>query len=509
MTNPEETKDKFYEELDSLIASAKSEKLIILAITNTMFRLPTRNKTSWMRPRSKHWHLIDYVIIRAKDRWDVRVTKAMCSADCWTDHRLIISKMNFHIQPKRRPQGQKVTKKLNVMKLKDPKKVQEFQDHMHSRLSDLQLNQPSIEDEWASFMDTAHSAALECLGPNDPTCMAKKAAFTNIRSVIQAKLCHMQDFWLSVKTDEIQCFADSADRHDTKRILQKASDPSPSSSSTERRIKLTFPDLSRSYRDQIHSEENREQTTTLQLIHSNKMERALILLISTLMIFVVPSQADSHLSFDSTIEVNITRTGCGKTKQCLESPDNCDPAENTTCLFASIEDSTMASNDTGLYFELSGKSNGYIAVGLTENTTQGTTMLFVCAQNSSANGMFFFRTVRQNNTNGMLTSVMTNVTQIRYKVNDTLIQCEFNVPSLNVARTRRVTTNYTVVLGSGELNGDSLGNFSIVVKFDPNMVTPTPTTSVTMTTSGANGALHPHAVTVLLSVLTLSVLKTT
>ena len=32
-----------------------------LLITNTVFRLPTRRKTSWMHPRSKHWHLIDYV----------------------------------------------------------------------------------------------------------------------------------------------------------------------------------------------------------------------------------------------------------------------------------------------------------------------------------------------------------------------------------------------------------------------------------------------------------------
>lgn len=102
MTNPDEIKDKFYEELDSLISSVpQSEKLIVLgdfnahvgtdhqalqnvigkhgvgkcnsngllllrlcashdlAITNTMFRLPTRNKTSWMHPRSRHWHLID------------------------------------------------------------------------------------------------------------------------------------------------------------------------------------------------------------------------------------------------------------------------------------------------------------------------------------------------------------------------------------------------------------------------------------------------------------------
>ena len=71
-----------------------------LAITNTMFRLPTRNKTTWIHPRSRHWHLIDYVITRAKDRWNVRVTKAMCGADCCTDHCLIISKLNFSIQPK-------------------------------------------------------------------------------------------------------------------------------------------------------------------------------------------------------------------------------------------------------------------------------------------------------------------------------------------------------------------------------------------------------------------------
>ena len=50
------------------------------------------------------------------------MTKAMCGADCWTDHRLLISRLNFFIQPKRRPQGQKVAKKLNTTKLKCPQK---------------------------------------------------------------------------------------------------------------------------------------------------------------------------------------------------------------------------------------------------------------------------------------------------------------------------------------------------------------------------------------------------
>ena len=44
-------------------------------ITNTVFLLPNRTKTSWMHPRSKHLRLIQYVIVRRKDRYDVKVKK--------------------------------------------------------------------------------------------------------------------------------------------------------------------------------------------------------------------------------------------------------------------------------------------------------------------------------------------------------------------------------------------------------------------------------------------------
>ena len=167
MTNPDEVKDKFYDDLDSVIsATPRTDKIILLGdfnarvgadrqtwegvigtegigkcnsngllllkkcaehellITNTVFSLPTRNKTSWMHPRSKHWHLIDYVIEQRKDRQDVRVTKTMCCADCWTDHGLVISRLNLRIQPAGRSQGKKVPKRLDVSKLKPDSKRQ-------------------------------------------------------------------------------------------------------------------------------------------------------------------------------------------------------------------------------------------------------------------------------------------------------------------------------------------------------------------------------------------------
>ncbi len=65
-----------------------------LIITNTLFRQKNKFKASWRHPRSKQWHLIDYVIVRARDVRDVNNTRTMVGADdCWTDHRLIRSTM--------------------------------------------------------------------------------------------------------------------------------------------------------------------------------------------------------------------------------------------------------------------------------------------------------------------------------------------------------------------------------------------------------------------------------
>src|SRR3989442_15751693 len=48
-----------------------------LIITNTVFRLPAVKRTSWMHPRSKQLHLIDFVIVRQRDLRDVRITESM------------------------------------------------------------------------------------------------------------------------------------------------------------------------------------------------------------------------------------------------------------------------------------------------------------------------------------------------------------------------------------------------------------------------------------------------
>ena len=83
-----------------------------LAVTNTFFQLRDMHKTSWMHPRSKHWHLIDYVIVRHCDLNEEQITRAMRGAECSTDHRLISSTLRLNVGPPAR--RQKPMYKLNV-----------------------------------------------------------------------------------------------------------------------------------------------------------------------------------------------------------------------------------------------------------------------------------------------------------------------------------------------------------------------------------------------------------
>ncbi|BHF59497.1 hypothetical protein SprV_0100245600 [Sparganum proliferum] len=110
VTSPDGARDRFYEDLNVLRATVpKAGKLIVLGdvnarvgtdhaarrgvlgphdlngsnnnglfllrtctehritLTNTFFRLPMREKTTWMHPRSRQWHLLDYVLVRTNE----------------------------------------------------------------------------------------------------------------------------------------------------------------------------------------------------------------------------------------------------------------------------------------------------------------------------------------------------------------------------------------------------------------------------------------------------------
>nr|VZI35762.1 unnamed protein product [Spirometra erinaceieuropaei] len=293
MTSPDAVKDKFYEDLHALLATvSKADKLIVLGdfnarvgtdhtawrgvlgphglrgsndngllllrtcaehrliLANTFFCLPEREKATWRHPRSRQWHLLDYVLVRRRDQRDVLVTKAIAGADGWTDHRLVISKMRIRLQPRRRPQGKRPPGKLNVALLSLPAHRLHFSNELAQRLDNFPIaaaaddaaaaaaENTSVENRWCQLRDTVQSTALAVLGraprkhqdwfdDNDaairnllaeknrlhkayvdhPT-EDNKAAFYRSRRQLQQRLREMQDAWTARKAEEIQGYAD-------------------------------------------------------------------------------------------------------------------------------------------------------------------------------------------------------------------------------------------------------------------------------------------------------------
>ena len=105
------------------------------AIANTFFQIRDIHKTSWMHPRSKHWHLIDYVIVRRRDLNEVQITRAMRGAECFTDHRLIRSTLWLTVRPPARRQTPR--HKLNVRAAHNQNIREEFYSAIAQSLSHL------------------------------------------------------------------------------------------------------------------------------------------------------------------------------------------------------------------------------------------------------------------------------------------------------------------------------------------------------------------------------------
>ena len=66
-----------------------------LCVTNT-FKHKEVHMMTWQHPRTKMCYMIDFVLIkRQKDRGMVHDTRVFRSADCWTDHKLVKSKVSL------------------------------------------------------------------------------------------------------------------------------------------------------------------------------------------------------------------------------------------------------------------------------------------------------------------------------------------------------------------------------------------------------------------------------
>ena len=101
-----------------------------LSISSTFFQQKDKYKSTWMHPRSKHWHLIDYILVRSRDIKDVHSVRAMRGAECWTDHRLVRARFGLVISPKCQKQSSPLPKRINVSLLKNSDILKVLQENI-------------------------------------------------------------------------------------------------------------------------------------------------------------------------------------------------------------------------------------------------------------------------------------------------------------------------------------------------------------------------------------------
>ena len=206
MTNPQEEKERFYEDLrkilkkvppkDSILllgdfnarvgsdhkawpgvlekhlcGSMNSNGLLLLSlcsefnlvVTNSIFQQSNKYKGTWCHPRSKHWHTLDYVITRQRERNSVKCTRAHRGTECWSDHRLVRSKLKIHLCTKPRKAKSTAPKKVNYQALSNPDVASNFKATLDQAVVKCVITS-DVESSWASVRDTIYDTSKDLLG---------------------------------------------------------------------------------------------------------------------------------------------------------------------------------------------------------------------------------------------------------------------------------------------------------------------------------------------------------
>jgi exonuclease III len=291
MSYPDDVKESFYEELGNAIrAVPRNDKLILLGdfnarvgrdhqtwpgvlgchglgkendngtlllslcathqltVTNTAFQQANKRKATWMHPRSGHWHLIDYIIVRQRDKADVMVTRAIRGAEMWSDHRLVRAKMRLRIKPLTRPRRTAPHRKLDVAALKSEAISAKFEADLSEALDDVRCSEAvNVEEAWSSFKKKVLESSANTLGfvqrkhqdwfdendseiqglldqvhaqhtawINDKKSSSKHSAYKCTKQKVQARLRDMKDSWWKQKAEALQ---QAADRKDSKSFF--------------------------------------------------------------------------------------------------------------------------------------------------------------------------------------------------------------------------------------------------------------------------------------------------
>ena len=269
-----------------------------LSISSTFFQQKEKYKSTWMHPRSKHWHLIDYVLVRSRDIKDVHSVRAMRGAECWTDHRMVRARFGLVISPKRQKRSSPLPKRINVSLLKNSDTLRVFQDRI-SNIPPLDNTNP-----WDSFREKVSDISQKVLGlkrrksadwfnENHTTIshlldakqkLLDRLLASNIepsasvefkaqKSIIQCELRKMKESWWRQKAADAQAAADRKDSKAFYSYIHEVFGPSRSSvaplrSKDGKTLLKDIPSIQNRWVEHYSELLNRPSSVNLNIIHN-------------------------------------------------------------------------------------------------------------------------------------------------------------------------------------------------------------------------------------------------
>ena len=223
-----------------------------LAVCNTFYQQKVIHKVTWIHPRSKHGHILDYIITRKRDLQDVCTVRVMRGAECGTDHKLVRAKIKMRIRKKIRTTGVKVPKRIDVSKLQN-KEVREtlsntfdniifdgtwehFKTQVYTVGVDVLGLKKSKHRDWFDENDAAITKILEeknklhekLLSAEGPAKNVAEKAFKEAKSRLQHDIRQMKNNWWSEVSAEMQRAYDCKDSKALYSTIRQAFGPQPS-----------------------------------------------------------------------------------------------------------------------------------------------------------------------------------------------------------------------------------------------------------------------------------------
>ena len=108
------------------------------------------------------------IITRCWDKVVIHSNRAMCGANCCTDHQMLKSKVYFRIRQKHNRQGTSKPSKRNTAKLSTVSHWESFDQEVDSALIQWEEKDNSTPDEeWTTLQQVVYNTAKTYLGKLD------------------------------------------------------------------------------------------------------------------------------------------------------------------------------------------------------------------------------------------------------------------------------------------------------------------------------------------------------